>query len=136
MKKCSKCKKIKLLSDFNNVKTGKLGVHHYCKICLRENKKSHYDYTKNKLQYIKNKYNLSEIELNQMYVLQEKKCKICKKEFNFLSKHKGLYIDHCHNTGKVRGLLCRNCNALLGNSKDNIDILYFSILYLKSHNLS
>lgn len=131
MKKCSKCKQVKLLSEFNNVKTGKFGVHHYCKICLRGNKKIHYDYSKVKLSVIKNKYNLSELELNEMYILQQGKCKICQNKYDSVSKHKGLYIDHCHKTLKVRGLLCKSCNSLLGYAYDNIEILNNAIIYLQ-----
>ena len=40
-------------------------------------------------------------------------------------------IDHCHNTGKVRGILCHNCNVSLGLIKDNTQILLNMISYLK-----
>lgn len=131
MKKCSKCKKIKSLDDFNKSKNAKLGVNHYCKICLSEFKKKCYDYSKSKLNRIKNKYNISELELNDMYIKQDKSCKICKTKFDSVSKHKGLYIDHCHKTLKVRGLLCKSCNSLLGYAYDNIEILNNAINYLK-----
>lgn len=130
MKKCSKCKQVKLLSEFNNVKTGKFGVHHYCKICLREFKNNRYDYIKSKINILKYKYKISELELNKMYINQDKTCKICKNKFDLVSKHKGLYIDHCHKTGNVRGLLCKSCNSLLGYAYDNIEILNNAIFYL------
>ena len=133
MKKCSNCNIIKTLDEFYNSKNGKLGKHHYCKNCLSENKKKHYDYDKSKKRALKYKYNLTEESLNEMYLLQNKECGICKKEFDILSKHNGLYVDHCHSSGKVRGLLCRNCNALLGNCKDNIEILSSSMSYLKKY---
>lgn len=40
-------------------------------------------------------------------------------------------LDHNHITGEVRGILCQDCNALLGYAKDNIDILKKSIIYLQ-----
>ena len=43
-----------------------------------------------------------------------------------------LHIDHCHNSGDVRGLLCSNCNLGIGNLKDNIKILKNAILYLEN----
>ena len=46
-------------------------------------------------------------------------------------KIKPLSVDHCHKTGKVRGLLCRACNTLLGNAKDDVDVLISAISYLK-----
>lgn len=45
-----------------------------------------------------------------------------------------LCIDHCHTTGKIRGLLCTNCNTLIGKSKDNIAVLESAIKYLKEKN--
>ncbi len=133
MKKCSKCKELKSINDFNNTKYGKYGVNHYCKVCLREYRNNRYDYSKSKLKRIKSKYNISESELNQMYIIQDKSCKICKKNFDSVSEHKGLYIDHCHKSGEVRGLLCKSCNSLLGYAYDNIEILESAILYLLTY---
>ena len=45
---------------------------------------------------------------------------------------KSLCIDHNHVTGKVRGILCKSCNLLIGNAKDNVDILKSAIVYLTS----
>ena len=39
-------------------------------------------------------------------------------------------IDHCHETGKIRGILCHLCNNLLGNARDNTTILASAIDYL------
>jgi phage FluMu protein Com len=66
-----------------------------------------------------------------MYISQNKRCKICNKEYSTVSKHGGLYIDHCHATGEVRGLLCSSCNNLLGQCKDDINILKNAIKYLQ-----
>ena len=44
-----------------------------------------------------------------MYEKQNYSCKICKK-INILGDKKGLQVDHCHKTGKIRGLLCPSCN--------------------------
>lgn len=44
-----------------------------------------------------------------------------------------LSIDHCHTTGKVRGLLCRQCNIALGKFKEDVTILQSAIAYLKKY---
>lgn len=61
------------------------------------------------------------------------KCSKCKelKFLNMFDKRRELYIDHDHNTNKVRGLLCSNCNTALGKFKDDILILEEAIRYLK-----
>lgn len=61
---------------------------------------------------------------NKLYQEQRGNCAICGKNF------KKLDIDHCHNTGEVRGLLCGSCNRALGLMKDNIDFLKKAIDYL------
>lgn len=78
--------------------------------------------------YYLRKYSLTKQNLENLYILQENKCKICKKEF------KKLNVDHCHTSGKVRGLLCSNCNTGLGLFKDNSEFLQSALLYLKETN--
>jgi len=61
-------------------------------------------------------------------------CKICGSEGFVMNKdrHKmKLVIDHCHKTGRVRGLLCHNCNRALGLFKDSSAVLSKAIDYLK-----
>lgn len=57
------------------------------------------------------KYNLTQELYNKLLNKQENKCPICKKTFSSNLKP---VIDHCHESGKVRGLLCSNCNTALG----------------------
>ena len=66
-------------------------------------------------------YGITQEYYNKMLVSQDNKCLIC----GMLDKDapKGLHIDHDHNTGKIRGLLCSNCNGSLGwyeKHKENI----------------
>lgn len=73
-------------------------------------------------------YGLTIDDYNSMLKYQNGVCKICLHPCT-----KRLAVDHCHKTGKVRGLLCASCNALLGCAKDNIDILHNSIAYLQDN---
>ena len=62
---------------------------------------------------------------------QNNGCAICgdKKSNN---RQANLAIDHCHKTGNIRGLLCYNCNMLIGFAKDKVELLEKTIKYLKS----
>jgi hypothetical protein len=83
---------------------------------------------------MKSKYGISLAKYNEMLELQDGVCKICKKEETAKSrnssKSRGLAIDHCHETGQVRGLLCTKCNTALGGFKDDPNLLKKAIEYL------
>jgi len=80
---------------------------------------------------LKRKYNITLKERNILLQEQNNKCKICSLEFNENIFKLKACVDHCHDTGKVRGLLCRTCNAGLGYFKDNIEQLTKAINYLQ-----
>jgi len=87
--------------------------------------------------HLKRKYGISYEDYFSMYKLQNNSCKICGKS-ELRRNHKGkreqllpLFVDHCHKTGKVRGLLCSKCNSGIGMFEDNIDNLISAISYLK-----
>jgi len=67
-------------------------------------------------------------DYERMLVEQDYKCYCCSVEHSNLKK--GLFVDHCHTTGRVRGLLCNSCNSALGYAKDNIKVLTNMIKYL------
>jgi hypothetical protein len=78
---------------------------------------------------IRRAYDITLEDYNEMFSKQGGCCSICKQhQTNFKRQ---LFIDHCHVTGRVRGLLCQHCNFILGQSKDNIDILQEAIKYLE-----
>ena len=76
------------------------------------------------------KYNVSKEYLISLYEKQQNKCAICNQE---PSTKRGLHVDHCHKTGKVRGLLCHGCNVSLGNFKDDVSLLNNAIEYLRNN---
>jgi hypothetical protein len=72
-----------------------------------------------------------------MLVAQNYVCKICNEpeiHKNTNDEIQRLSVDHCHTTLKVRGLLCKRCNNMLGQARDNVDILAKGIIYLKENN--
>ena len=77
----------------------------------------------------KERYGITLEEYRKMLFDQKYKCFICgidEKE----SRNQQLCVDHCHTTGKVRKLLCHNCNCGLGHFKDDPKILKNALKYL------
>jgi hypothetical protein len=102
--------------------------HHYCSLNCR--KDSHGD------NHYMRKYGISIKWVQDQLDKQAWKCAICR-EFGFKMRGdhvSGLNVDHCHTTGKVRALLCHNCNRGLGLFQENTDYLLAAINYIKTHN--
>lgn len=82
-------------------------------------------------------YGITLIDVEQMRKSQSGRCAICDVALPKILEYKtvkhGLAVDHCHNSGRVRGLLCRSCNLLLGYAKDSTEILGNAISYLLRH---
>lgn len=79
---------------------------------------------------LKRLYNITLEQYNQLFNRQQGCCAICYRHQSTL-KHK-LSIDHNHNTGKIRGLLCPDCNILVGRLEKNY-LLQKINLYLSKH---
>ncbi len=107
-----------------------------CKQCRTLNRKPHILTEKIKIQFRKNnfkfKYGITIEEYNKLLKIQNFACAICRKKETRI--HNGtlcqLAVDHCHNSKKVRGLLCNKCNRALGFFHDSIDLLNIAIEYL------
>lgn len=153
MKNCNKCNKNKSLEEFGKDKSSKDGKNRMCMSCVRfkalkwvkenpEKRKAqrHRVYIKGKRkakdQYIRYHYGISIEEFENLFQKQNGVCSICGKPET--SKHqrgtlKTLSIDHSHRTGKVRGLLCYNCNRGIGHLQEDVLILKRAIDYLGEH---
>lgn len=86
---------------------------------LREN------YEKIKWDSLKSKYGINKEDYDRMFEAQEGKCAICS-----ISKDR-LHVDHCHDTGIVRGLLCSNCNCAIGSLKHSTYRMKLAIEYIE-----
>jgi hypothetical protein len=86
---------------------------------------------------LKERYNITLNQYNEMFQKQNGKCAICGNEesalHNYSKKVQKLAVDHCHKTGKIRALLCRDCNRGLGKFREDILILNNAIEYLKTY---
>lgn len=89
------------------------------------------DYGKAKFSNNYKIYGLQIEDYNKMYSEQNGRCKICSRHQIDFSKR--LAVDHCHKTGKVRGLLCNACNASLGLLQENEQSLLKMLLYIKQN---
>lgn len=74
------------------------------------------------------RYRLTTEDYQGMLDKQKGRCAICGTDD--LGKFRHFCVDHCHETGKVRGLLCHTCNRALGLFKDNSEILRKAVNYL------
>jgi hypothetical protein len=83
---------------------------------------------RHRLRDIKRKYGLEREDYERMMFAQGNRCAICGVQQDRLKR--SLAVDHCHNTGKVRGLLCGNCNSGIGKLADNPAMLIKAAAYL------
>lgn len=116
-KLCLDCGKIKPLFEFGVRSGGRKFSRSRCLSCDNEVD-------------LQRRFGITFSDYDKIFKKQNGKCKICgNKEIGH--KLQGRFcVDHDHSTGKIRGLLCYRCNLLLGNAKDNIEILASAIQYL------
>ena len=91
------------------------------------------DYFKDK--DLKKYYGVTLDWYKEQYAKQGGACAICNKPETSVIRGKvlSLAVDHCHDTGKVRGLLCIPCNQGIGMLKHNRDLLQKAIAYLETY---
>lgn len=113
MKNCKNCNQEKPLEAFKNTSSR-------CRICLdclKISKKKSWTSDKKRNYQFLTRYGITLETYNTMLAKQNNACAICLTPVHELSTQ--LHVDHCHKTGKVRGLLCYNCNSGLGRFKDS-----------------
>lgn len=120
-KRCSKCTEVKKLSEFyKSARASGDGHDGLCKGC-RSN------YSRNwRKENVHINYDLTQEQHEQMLETRGSRCPICGEI------DESPYIDHCHKTGKVRGLLCQRCNTALGFLRDNPRACLRAAIYLQS----
>jgi Recombination endonuclease VII len=117
-KKCRTCSQEKSLTSFGKHKDRKLGLADSCKACRNE-------------KAILDRHGLTKSEKEAMLIAQSYRCAICDCHQSEI-KHI-LSVDHCHKTGKIRGLLCPECNLGIGKFQDNVKFLKAAAQYLAKH---
>ena len=127
---CSTCKVEKKYSEFNRHKNQPHGFGYSCKECLAKK----HDPVKTRTKRIKKVFGITFDDYNRMLKSQNNRCAICNSTATGNRRHKNLNVDHCHTTGKVRGLLCHGCNSGIGSMKDDVELLDKAIAYLREMN--
>lgn len=138
--KCTNCHKDKDVSEFYSRKDNPLGHRKDCKECvIKKSRKNYYKdielsrerhrltyKNKGRYQNYQKKYGITKECFQSIVEEQDGKCWIC-------SKYDGefLHVDHCHETGKYRGVICWECNMGIGLFKDKESNLLKAIEYLK-----
>ena len=132
-KTCARCSGTKATSHFNRDSRSKDGFFVYCRDCWNVLKRTKYKYKEaDQKRAVKRNYKLDGTEYDRMLEDQNERCSICRmlaSETN--GRGKRLQVDHCHSSGKIRGLLCNACNLGLGAFKDDPDRLHRAIEYCK-----
>ncbi|MDX1032810.1 hypothetical protein GOL82_16345 [Sinorhizobium medicae] len=112
MKICAKCGETKPLDKFHRQPSGKLGRHSYCADCANEKQRKSRsgvprDPDMRRKHLLKQRYGLTPEAYDALFASQEGKCAIC------LEVPERPCVDHSHETGQVRGILCHHCNIRL-----------------------
>jgi len=149
LKECAKCHWAMPLSEFNTSKITADKLYTWCKLCAKEYRQQYHEINKER-ENRKNKewrnnnkkkvsglartrrlrmYGLTNREYDELLKSQNGKCAIC--GVPQLESNWSFCVDHNHKTDKIRGLLCFNCNTMLGKVGDSVSILISAVEYLE-----
>ena len=121
-RKCSVCGETKPLQSFHKASEGEYSCR--CSTCTSK-------------AFLRYRYGITVKEFESLVAKQNKKCAICKTDLEIsadgIKRTKNVAVDHCHTTGSVRGILCKNCNVGLGFFQDSVLLLNNAMDYLKLH---
>ncbi|MGJ5988398.1 endonuclease VII domain-containing protein [Streptomyces acidiscabies] len=114
-KYCRACGEIKPHAQWDRNRTASDGLSTRCKACRAiEGRQGH----------LKRSYGITEAQRDEMIAGQKGLCVIC-------LKAPAVHVDHCHETGRVRGVLCFNCNSAIGKLGDDPDAVRRAASYLE-----
>ncbi|GHF21520.1 hypothetical protein GCM10017776_44500 [Streptomyces griseoluteus] len=114
---CRRCGEIKPHSEWHRNATASDGLSTSCKACRA---------AKGRADHLKRQYGITEAERDAMIASQRGLCVIC-------LDAPAVHVDHCHETGRVRGVLCFNCNSGLGLLRDDPDTARRAAAYLEGN---
>lgn len=116
-RRCPQCREVKPHDQWERNKSSSDGWSSYCRECRAE---------RNRISYVKRKYGLAPAELGALIAAQQGVC--CIRPIAPAE-----HVDHCHGTGRVRGVRCFSCNAALGQFKDRPDAIRRAAAYVEGN---
>ena len=122
MKTCSKCKLVLPLEEFAKDRCQSSGYSPSCRNCRAHGRRKH-------------QYGLEQEEYINLLEVQQYCCAICgvHQDDSYDEFKRGFHVDHDHETGRVRALLCSSCNRGIGFMKDDPNIVQKAADYLNKH---
>jgi len=147
-KTCSRCKRNKLLSEYTKDAKSKNGLTSHCKTCQKERRDKTFKERQNlwrryagrnieklkrrdKEYNLKRKFGMTMEDYDRLLASQNNGCAICGVEKS--KNGKALAVDHCHQTGLIRGLLCMEHNTAIGLFSEDAETMLKAIDYLKKN---
>jgi hypothetical protein len=128
-RRCGKCREVKSTSEFPRNRTTKSGFHSYCKPChqnqFRESLARRHGGS-SRHYHLMQKYGIGAIEVDELIRQQGGACAVCR-------RREAKQVDHDHDTGEVRGIVCLLCNAAMGAFHDDPHLIRRAIAYVKEH---
>ena len=119
MKRCGSCKRRKAKRLFHKNRLQGDGLKNRCKACITQAERLR-------------KYGTSAKEFQKILTKQHGRCRLCRLVFARAKRQTKPNVDHCHKTGRVRGLLCGTCNAGIGLLKESPKLLRLAASYMEA----
>ncbi|MCY0952407.1 endonuclease VII domain-containing protein [Streptomyces sp. H27-S2] len=116
-KSCRQCGEVKSHGDWHKNATASDGLSTRCKACRA---------VQGRASHLKRSYGITEAQRDEMIASQDGLCVICR-------LGPAEHVDHDHQTGRVRGVLCFSCNAALGQFKDRPDVIRRAAAYVEGN---
>ncbi|WP_112468136.1 endonuclease VII domain-containing protein [Streptomyces triticisoli] len=128
-KRCARCRRELPLTAFARDKNRRDGLRVRCRECVAEHSAAHSRRRREamgKPVRVKRRYGITEAERDMLVASQRGVCCIC-------LPAPPAHVDHCHETGRVRGVLCFSCDAALGQFKDRPDVIRRAAAYVEGN---
>lgn len=139
LKVCNQCRLELPVSRFNSHRALRDGLNPRCKACIKSAADAYYTENRehvrdrSKWHVLKHRYGISREQYEELFLKQGGGCAVCGAA-TATSRARFLCVDHDHETGEIRGLLCTPCNLAIGYLKDDPELLAGAARYVTQRN--